>query len=289
MSAVTPELEARLGPPIKGPSALGSDHKRLYRLVWTLAVTDFKLKFFGSVLGYLWQVMQPLLLFGVIYVVFSVVLDFQGTEQYYAVGILLGIVMFGFMNETTMGAIRSVGAREPLVRKIEFPRIAIPGAQVLQALFNLGLNLIPVIVFLLIAGGPVRWSWLELPLILAVFALMCLGLAMMLSALWVRYRDVEPIWSVVLQGLFYASPIFYSISLVQEKAGTTAAEWMMVNPFAALLQQARHALLGPTHMSAAAAIGGTWKLIFPLAVVAALLALGSWIFVRMAPVIAEEL
>ncbi|HWI23058.1 MAG TPA: ABC transporter permease [Baekduia sp.] len=288
-SIVTPELEAALGQPIKGPSALGSDPRRLFRLIWTLAVTDFKLKFFGSVLGYLWQIMQPLMLFGVLYVVFSLVLNFTGTEEYYPVAILLGIVMFGSISEMTQGSIRSVGAREPLVRKIEFPRFAIPAAQVLQSMFNFGLNIIPVFVFLILAGGSPRWTWLELPVIAALFAALGLGLAMLLSALWVRYRDVEPIWTVVLQGSFYISPIIFTISLVQEKGGTRAGELMMLNPFAALLQQARHAIIDPSHQSAAAAAGGTWKLIFPLAILAAIVALGSWIFTRMAPVIAEEL
>src|SRR3954453_6650338 len=119
MSTVTPEVIAELGEPIKGPSALGSDRRRLFLLTWTLAVTDFKLKFFDSALGYLWQIMQPLMLFGVLYTVFSVVLNFNGTEDYYPGALLLGLVMFSFLSETTLGAIRSVSAREPLVRKIE--------------------------------------------------------------------------------------------------------------------------------------------------------------------------
>lgn len=288
MSRVTPALVARMGDPIKGPSALGSDRRRLVLLIWTLASTDFKLKFFGSVLGYLWQVMQPLMLFGVLYTVFSVVLDFSGTEEYFPVALLLGIVMFAFLNETSMGAIRSVGAREPLVRKIEFPRIAIPGAQVLLGLFNFGLNLIPVFVFLLLAGGKVRWTWLELPVIMLLFAVLCLGLAMALSALWVRYRDVDPIWAVALQALFYASPILYAISLVLEKS-PKAAELMMFNPFAALLQQARHALLGPSHPTPGAVMGNDAMLLIPLGIIFAVVIIGARIFVRMAPVIAEEL
>ena len=289
MSAVTPEVIAELGEPIKGPSALGSDRRRLFLLTWTLAVTDFKLKFFDSALGYLWQIMQPLALFGVLYTVFSLVLDVNGTEDYYPVCLLLGLVMFAFFSETTMGAIRSVGAREPLVRKIEFPRLAIPSAQVTMALMNLCLNMIPVYVFLLIAGGSPRWTWLEVPFILVLLALFCLGFAMMLSALWVRYRDVDPIWTVVLQGLFYASPIIYTISLVQQKAGDEVAAWLLVNPFTALLQQARHAILGPTSESAASVMGGTEYLLAPFAVLLFVLFLGGWIFNRMAPIMAEEL
>jgi ABC-2 type transport system permease protein len=290
MSTVaTPEVIAELGDPIKGPSALGSDYRRLGRLTWTLAVTDFKLKFFDSALGYLWQIMQPLMLFGVLYTVFSVVLNFKGTEAYYPVALLMGLVLFSFLSETTIGAIRSVSARESLVRKIEFPRLAIPGAQVTMAMFNLCLNMIPVFVFLIFAGGRPRWTWLEVPFLLILLAMFCLGFAMLLSALWVRYRDVDPIWTVVLQGLFYASPIIYTISIVQKKAGDNIAGWLMINPFTAVLQQCRYAILGPTSPSVAAVMGSTWLVLVPILLIGVSLAIGGWVFNRMAPIIAEEL
>src|SRR5947209_15447929 len=108
-----------LGRPIKGPTALGSDPKRLVRLIWVLAVTDFRLRFFGSVLGYLWTLMRPLMLFGVIYAVFSVFLRFTGPERFYPVALLLGIVMFSYLSEATAGSVRSLLMRENLVRKID--------------------------------------------------------------------------------------------------------------------------------------------------------------------------
>ena len=142
-----------LGPPIKGPTALGSDPRRLLRLTWALAVTDWRLRFFGSALGYLWSFVQPLMLFGVLYTVFSVLLNFSGDERFYPVALLLGIVLYSFLNEATGGAVRSLVNRENLVRKIEFPRLAVPMATVLTACFNLGLNLVPVTVFLSPAAG----------------------------------------------------------------------------------------------------------------------------------------
>src|SRR3954454_21227448 len=196
-----------VGEPIKGPTALGSSPERLLRLTWALAVTDFRLRFFGSALGYLWSLMQPLMLFGVLYTVFSVLLDFSGGERYYPVALLLGIVCFSFLGEATNGAVRSLVSRENLVRKIEFPRLAVPLATVLTACFNFGLNLIPVAVFLLASGGRPRWTWLELPLLLAVLGARPAAIAMLLSALFVRYRDIEPIWTVVLQVIFYITPI----------------------------------------------------------------------------------
>ena len=144
---------APLGPPIKGPSALGSDPRRFWHLTRTLAVTDFKLRFFGSALGYLWQLMRPLLLFGVLYVVFTQVVRIGGDVELYPVALLLGIVLFTFFTEATGGALGSLVDREALIRKVEFPRLAVPLAAVLTALFNVALNLIAVFVFLLAAGG----------------------------------------------------------------------------------------------------------------------------------------
>jgi ABC-2 type transport system permease protein len=278
-----------LGTRIKGPSALGSDFGRMLRLTWTLAVTDFKLRYFGSALGYLWSLMQPLLLFGVLYVVFSLGLKIGGTEKFQAVSLLSGIVMFTYIAEATSGAVRSIVVREPLVRKIEFPRIAVPLATVLTALFNFLLNLIPVFVFLLIAGGKPLWTWFELPVIVLLLTIWLAGIALFVSAAFVRYRDIEPIWTVVVQMLFYATPIFYPLSQIADRAGEGVAELFMISPFAALLQQFRYAIIDPSHMSAAEAIGGTWRLLAPLMVIVVTAVVGWIVFSRMAPKVAEEL
>jgi ABC-2 type transport system permease protein len=285
-----PALTAEgLGTPIKGPSALGADRRRLMRLTWALAVTDWRLRFFGSALGYLWSLVQPLMLFGVLYAVFSLLLNFSGDERYYPVALLLGIVMYSFLNESTSGAVRSLVNRENLVRKIEFPRLAVPAATVLTACFNLALNLVPVFVFLVAAGGKPRWTWLELPLLLAILTLLATGVALLLSALFVRYRDVEPIWTVLLQVLFYATPIFYTVSLVRDKASETVVRIMMCNPFAAVLQQTRHAFVDSTHPSLSAAMGGVAWCLVPLAITVAVFAVGYAVFARAAPRVAEEL
>lgn len=282
------DLDA-LGPPIKGPSALGGDWRRFFRLTWALATTDFRLRFFGSALGYLWQLMRPLMLFGVLYTVFSAFLKFGGDVKFYPVALLLGIVLFSYLSEATNQAVKSLSNRENLVRKIEFPRLAVPLATVLTATFNLVLNLVPVFVFLVAAGGRPRWTWLELPFLVVALAVFVLGLSTLLSVLYVRFRDIEPIWDVVLQVAFYASPIFYTASLVREKAGETVLRLMMCNPFGAILQQTRHALIDPSHESAATAIGGGLWLLVPLLVVVAVVAIAYRVFDRAAPKIAEDL
>ncbi len=289
MTSLAETEPRRTGTPIIGPSALGTDWRRLLRLSWALAVTDFKLRFFGSVLGYLWQLMRPLMLFGILFVVFSEFLDFGEDVPFYPVALLLGIVLFTFFSDATGGCVRSLVLRENLVRKIEFPRLAVPLATVMTALFNLVLNLLPVFVFLLASGGDVRRTWLQLPIIIAVLTFFALGIGMLLSVMFVRYRDVEPIWEVVLQAMFYGTPIFYTGQIVAEKTSETVAELIMLNPFAALLQQARHALIDPQHESAAAAVGGVEMLAIPAGVVVLAIVVGFVVFRRRAPKVAEEL
>jgi ABC-2 type transport system permease protein len=273
---------------ITGPTALGNDPRRLWNLTRALAVTDFKLRFFGSALGYLWQLVRPLLLFGVLYVVFTEVVRLGGDVELYPIALLLGVVLYSFVNEATSGALTSLVDRESLIRKVEFPRLAVPLASVLAALFNVGLNLLAVLVFLLVAGGDIRWTWLELPLLLIALAAFAAGLGMLLSALYVRLRDMRPIWEVVLQVFFYASPIFYPIDVVLER-NATLATILMLNPFAAILQQARHALIAPSHPSAAEAIGGPALLLAPIGIGVLVIVAGFRLFSRRAPRIAEDL
>lgn len=274
---------------VRGPSALGHDWRRLLQLTYALAITDFKLKFFGSALGYLWQLMRPLMLFGVLYVVFSLFFEVGDSVEYFPVSLLLGIVSFSFLSEATSASVRSLVTRENLVRKIEFPRLAVPMASVLTAVFNYGLNLIPVFIFLLAAGGPVRLSWLELPVLVVLLTILALGLAMLLSALYIRYRDVEPIWDVLLQVLFYATPILYTLQLLREKTSSTVMNLVMINPFASILEQMRTAIIGPSYLSAAEGLGGTERLALPALIVIAVVALGYRVFSRAAPRVAEEL
>jgi ABC-2 type transport system permease protein len=286
VSATTPERRLTLEP-IKGPSALTGDPRRFLHLTWTLAVQEFKLRFFGSVLGYVWQLMRPLMLFGVLYVVFTQFVKVSNQELF-PVSLLLGIVLFTFFAEASAGAVSSVVDREQLVRKIHFPRLAIPLAVVLTASFNLVLNLVVVFIFGLSLGIQARWTWLELPVLLVLLGLFVAGLAALLSALFVRFRDVRPIWDVALQILFYGSLIIVPFETVYEKF-PSLSRVMLANPLAAIVQQARHAVVDGQLPGAGAAMGGNARVLIPLGIVFATFALGLWVFNREAPRIAEDL
>jgi ABC-2 type transport system permease protein len=273
--------------PIRGPSALGGGFGRFLSLTRTIAVTEFKLRFYGSVLGYLWQLMRPLLLFGVLWVVFTQFVRLGGAQAaFFPVVLLSSIVLYTFFAEATAGAVPSVLAREGLVRKIHFPRLVIPLAVVLTAGFNLALNLLVVAAFALVAGVEPRLSWLQAPLLVLALAVLATGMAMLLSALYVRFRDIGPIWDVALQVLFYASPVLYTLEVVPEAWMRQA---LMLNPVAAILQEMRHAVIDPSHPSAFDAVGGDARILIPLGLIAFLAVLGFRYFDRKAPRIAEEL
>lgn len=274
---------------VAGPTAFGDDWGRFWRLATTLALTEFKMRFFGSLLGYLWQLMRPLMLFAVIYVVFAEVLKVGGDEPFFGAAMLLGIVVFQFFSDATSTSVQSLVVRENLVRKIDFPRMAVPAACLIEALMNLALNLLPVLLFLLIAGGAISAGWLALPLILLLTIVFTAGCCMLLSALFVRYRDVQPIWDVVMQALFYATPILYSLSIVIDKVGLGAARAMLVSPLASSIQQARHAVISPEYDTPSEIFASDAALLLPIGLALATFAIGLLVFVRAAPRVAEEL
>jgi ABC-2 type transport system permease protein len=273
---------------VRGPSALGGDWRRSLDLAVMLAYTDWKLRFFGSVLGYFWSLLRPLMLFGVLYAVFSQIVDVGGGVQDYPVQLLIGVILFTFWGEITGGSVASVVERESLVRKISFPRAVIPLSIALGATFNLFLNLITLGLFLALAGVEPRWTWLLVPLPLLFLMLFAVGVALMLSSLFVSFRDVQPIWDVILQALFYATPVIYPIEVMAEKY-ETASHIALMSPIAAAIQETRYLVLGGETPSVAAAIGDGALLLVPVLLLLIVLAAGYVIFDRLAPAVAERL
>ena len=278
-------VDAAPAPRYRGPSALGDDLRRFWSLTITLAATDFKLRFFGSVLGYLWTLVRPLLLFGVIYVVFTEIVRFGAGVEHYPVYLLTSIVLFSFFGEATSRGVTSLVERENLLRKIRFPRLVIPLSVALASLFNLLANMIAVFVFVFISGIDPRPDWVQVPLLIAMLVVLATGVTMLVSALYVRYRDMDPIWEVALQVLFYASPILYVITFVPEEFRKLAAS----NPIATILTQMRHALIDENAPTAPTVLGGWVELLIPVGIVVAIFVVGFWVFFRETPRIAENL
>ena len=270
---------------VSGPSAVGGGWNRFFELLWLVSVTEFKKTFFGTALGYVWSLVRPLLLFAVLLLVFTQIFKLGSTVEHYPVLLLFNIVLFGLFQEGTGAAVTSVLAQEGIVRKTQFPRLVIPLAVVLTALFTLGLNMIVVVVFLLAFGVDPMWTWLLLPAILAPLLLLTCSLAMLLSALNVRFRDVAIIWTVVSLALNYGTPIIYPLEIVPE----SLKHYLMVNPLTPIFQQAHIWIIDSNAEGVLTAAGGWAPLIAAAAIYVTVCVLGVWVFNREAPRIAEQL
>jgi len=278
---------------VRGPSALGGGARRFFDLLWLMAGTEFKRVYFGTVLGYLWSLIRPLALFGVLLFVFTQIFKVGSELHNYPVLLLLGIVQYTFFQEATSNAVTSVVSQEGIVRKTQFPRLVIPLSTVLTAFFNFCLNLIVVFAFILAWGVEPAWTWLLYPVGLAALFVLTTAMSMAFSVLFVRFRDVAIIWVVGAQMLFYATPILYPLG---EKGiapdNPSLEKLLMINPLAVIFEQIRVWVLheprnlAPTATEAA----GGWPHLLPaVAIYLAICAFGVWIFNREAPRVAEEL
>lgn len=269
---------------ISGPSAFGDDRSRFWGLLWLLSKTDFRLRYHGSLLGYVWSLLHPLLLFGVIYVVFTQIIRFGGSIPHYGVMLLLNIMLFRFFSEATGSSVKSLVSGERMIRTTHFPRIVIPLSGVITSLLTLAVGLLVAFAFILVDGVNPMWTWLLMPVIVALLFAFTLGVALILSTLYVTIRDISLIWGVATRALFYGSAVMYPIDFVPE-----AWRWIMfANPLVPILTQARAWIIDPSAPSALEA-SGAFALGLSVAVFVAMVGLGGWLFVRRAPRIAELL
>jgi ABC-2 type transport system permease protein len=270
---------------VSGPSALGGGRRRAWELLYLIASTDFKRTYFGTALGYVWTIGRPLLVFGVLYEVFTRGLRLGQAVPHYPQLLLFNFILFGFFQEGVGTAVPSIVAAEAIVRKTQFPRLVIPVAAVLTALFNLGMNLIVVFIFILSAGISPRWTWFFLPLLVLATLIWTIAVAMILSSLFPRYRDVGIIWGVLATALFYGAPVIYVLDRFHHGLRVI----ICADPMAIILVAARKWIIDPHALGPAAELGGHIYLLIPASVFVVICVLAVWIFRREAPRIAEEL
>ena len=284
MIADPPELRD-----VRGPSAVGGGWRRFGELTMMLATTEFKRTYFGTVLGYLWSVGRPLLLFAVLVEVFTHIFRLGSLVPHYPVFLLLNMVLYGFFSEATSLAVPSVVGQEGIVRKTQFPRLAIPSAVVLTALFNLLLNLIVVFGFILAFGVTPMWTWLLMPVILLLMLIVTLPASMIVASLYPRFRDLAIIWSVFVTALFYATPIIYPLQTATARSHVLGV-LISINPLTPILGLARVWIIDPNApYPGTAAGGGLGHLLIAIGLTVALCVVAVVVFTREAPRIAEEL
>jgi ABC-2 type transport system permease protein len=217
--------------------------KRNKSLLKELVSTEFKLRYQNSFLGYAWSLLKPLGLFSILYVVFTQIFKFGDEIPNFPVYLLLGIVLWTFFLEATMGALTSIVSRGDLIRKISFPKYIIVISGTISALINLMLSLVVVLIFAQFNGVEFGRQILLAPLLIGQLYFIALGVGLILSALYVNFRDLSHIWEVVMQAMFYSIPIIYPLSLVIKNFSETAAKIIMLNPVAQVIQDLRYAIV----------------------------------------------
>lgn len=260
--------------------------KRNRVLLHELTVTDFKLRYQQSALGYLWSILKPLMLFAVMYIVFAKFLAMGGDIPNYAVYLLAGISFWTFFAEATTQGLQAIVSRGDLIRKINFPKYIIVLSGTISALINLFFNLLVVLVFALLTGVKFRWTVLLLPLNILEMYLLALGIGLMLGSLFVKYRDVGYLWEVALQLFFYGTPIIYPITMVSA-THPFMAKLMMLSPMAQVIQDIRYNLVTDYTQTLWFMWGTPLIGLVPLGIVLVVLAFGAWYFGKSSKKFAE--
>lgn len=260
--------------------------KKNRALLAELVRTDFKLRYQGSVLGYAWSLLKPLLLFAILYIVFVHFLRIGADVPHFPIYLLLGIVLWNFFTEMTSQSLSSIVARGDLIRKISIPRWIIIVSSSVSALINLGLNLVVVAVFMVFNQVDVRMSILQLPLLILEVYLFALGLSLVLSTLFVKFRDVAYIWEVILQAGFYLTPILYPLSLITNEG---LQKLILLNPMAQAIQDARFAVVTEKTLTIHSVFQGGYYRFLPFLLILIVLLAGLIYFRKESKYFAENI
>ena len=269
---------------------------RKYRYSWILlrelVKTDFKLRYQGSMLGMAWSVLKPLMLFAVMYVVFVRFLRFGAGIPHFAVSLLLAQTLWAFFQEATSQGMQAIVGRGDLLRKLKFPKYIVVVSSTVSALINLVISLFVVLIFMIVNGVEFRPTILLFPFVIMELYLFSLGVALLLSTLFVRFRDIGHIWDVIMQAWFYATPIIYPLTQLIDVGWLSVAKLvLMLNPIAQIIQDARYLVVTTQTETIWGLVGQRcwlFKLV-PLLIVAVVLLVGTIIFRRRSLYFAEEL
>lgn len=259
-------------------------HSRNRAILREMVSTDFKVRYQGSALGYMWSLLKPLFLFAILYVVFTYIIPLGKGVEHFPVYLLTGIVLWNFFTEATMIGASSVVARGDLIRKISIPRYLVVIASSMSALINLCLSLLVVFIFAILNGILPSLQWLLIiPLILELF-IFSLGISFLLSAAYVKFRDITYIWEIFLQAGFYASAIIYPLTLVPAEFH----KWFFLNPIVQIIQDARFVIATDTTITIWSTLHSVIALI-PFIIIATITIIGGLYFKARSKYFAEDI
>ncbi len=262
--------------------------QRNLNLVRELSITSFKLKYTGSALGYVWSLVKPLMLFGIMYLVFSILLRAGVGAFDFPVQLLVAIVAWTFFTEATSTAMNAVAGNGDLIRKAYFPRWILVVASTTSALLTLAINTV-LVVIITFALGHLDLTWLSLlaPLYYLELIVLVLGLSMLLSSLFVFFRDLGHIWEILSLVLFYGSAVVFPFEIIYSHS-KKLADFAGLNPVAQIITDLRHVLVEPDKIPSMASLIGPLAYI-PIAITIAVFILGFVVFNRLTPKFAESL
>ena len=264
-------------------------NKKNWILLREMIKTDFKLRYQGSLVGHLWSILKPLMLFTIMYLVFVRFLRFDDGTPHYAVGLLLGMVTWNFFTEATNMGMMSIVSRGDLLRKLNFSKSIIVFSAIAGAAINYVINLFVVFVFALLNGVPFNLSILVIFPLFVELLLLSTGIAFFLASSFVKFRDIGPIWEVLLQAGLYATPIIYSLTFIIQRGQVSIAKVMMLNPMAQIVQDLRHFLIYPGSIRGWDLIGNHWFATIPYILPVVVFVVGYIIFNKNAKKFAEIL
>ncbi|NJD54182.1 MAG: ABC transporter permease [Candidatus Methanoperedens sp.] len=245
-------------------------------LIKNLVISDLKMKYSSSVIGFAWSMLNPLLMMLVLYFVFNNV--FKSTQEHFAIYILIGLTGWRFFTFGTTGAMYSIVGKSSLVTKIFIPREILTFSAVISVFISSLLEFMVLIPLMVILGVKPSIFIIFFPVLHILFFLIVYGIGLAMASLFVYYRDVNQIWDVLLQMGFFLSPIVYPLSLIPEKY----MFYYMLNPITSLIEMYRNLLLSGI-------LPGLMDIVLVLMFGIILFSLGSWLFRKLSPGFAEEI
>lgn len=258
-------------------------------LLKELVRTDFKLRYQNSVLGYMWSLLRPLFMFVILYFIFTKFLHIGDKVPHWAVALFLGLVMWEFFNEVTKQGLKAVVGKGGIIRKINFPKYIIIISSSLSALINLLLNLVIVAIFIVLTKTPVTLSYLLIPVFIVELYVFALGCSFILSTIYVKARDINFIWEIILRGGFYATAVIFPMSRIFHES-QLAGQVLLFSPVAQAINDARYGMLGGNIIpSSWSSYSSGLLLLVPLALVVIFIVFGAWYFRRRSPYFAEDI
>jgi ABC-2 type transport system permease protein len=279
--ALTPNGLRELG----GPEAIGGDWGRFFELLWRVTKTEWMTRYQGSVLGYAWTLLGPLLFALVLYFAFSRVVRFGGDIQHYQVVLILDITVFSAFTDGIGKGLTCLISKGAILRNIEVPRLVFPVAAVAVSMITLCLNMIVVLGLALILGVSPTLEWLLLPVVILALIVVAIPTATLLSVVNARFRDVSLAWTAIARALFFASPVIIPIERYPE-SWHAVLQW---NPLAVILAQGRVWIVDPSAMTWGEAVGGWQYIVCPIAVTVLIGILAVWAFRTQVGRVAEQL